>query len=68
MTESTAVYQALTKHLAEANYVFICPSPETQDRVVQKRRSNSSTEDAKSLEDFFGWNLQCSRYAAFTSS
>ncbi|KAL7771894.1 hypothetical protein CFE70_001845 [Pyrenophora teres f. teres 0-1] len=49
MAESTA-YQALTSHLSKANYRFICPSPETQGRVVSKRRSNVSTEDAQNAE------------------
>lgn len=60
MTESTA-FQALTRHLAKSNYVFVCPSPETQGRVVQKRHSNVSTDDAQTASDFFGWNLSCAR-------
>src|SRR5207245_1910927 len=35
----------------------ICVSPETQARVVQPGRH------AKTLEDFFGWNLTAERYA-----
>ncbi|KAA8625315.1 HemK Methylase of polypeptide chain release factors [Pyrenophora tritici-repentis] len=60
MAESTT-YQALASHLSEANYHFICPSPETQGRIVSKRRSNASTEDAQNAHDFFGWNLPCTR-------
>ncbi|KAF1938346.1 S-adenosyl-L-methionine-dependent methyltransferase [Clathrospora elynae] len=45
-----SAYQALTRHLAEQGYSFICPSPETQGRVVKQRRSNVSTEDAQSAE------------------
>ncbi|RYN74020.1 hypothetical protein AA0120_g12524 [Alternaria tenuissima] len=63
MTEITTAYQALTKHLAKEKYVFLCPSPETQARVVNKRRSNVSTEDAQNAYDFFGWNLPCTREA-----
>jgi hypothetical protein len=63
MIETTAAYQALTKHLAKEKYVFVCPSPETQGRVVSKRRSNVATEDAQNTYDFFGWNLPCTRYA-----
>jgi len=63
MIETTAAYQALTDHLAKEKYVFVCPSPETQGRVVNKRRSNVSTEDAKNAYDFFGWNLPCTREA-----
>lgn len=61
MSETTIAYQALTKHLAKQNYVFVCPSPETQGRVVEKRRSNVATEDAQNAYDFFGWNLSCTR-------
>jgi hypothetical protein len=61
MSATTTAYQALTKHLAEAKYAFICPSPETQGRVVRKRRSDASTATAKDAQDFFGWNLPCSR-------
>jgi hypothetical protein len=57
-----ATYQALAKHLASSQYAFICPSPETQARVVHKRSSNTSTQDAKNAEDFFGWNLPCSKF------
>ncbi|KAF2873856.1 S-adenosyl-L-methionine-dependent methyltransferase [Massariosphaeria phaeospora] len=57
----TTAYQALTKHLAKAKYAFVCPSPETQGRVVQKRSSDASTADAKNAPDFFGWNLPCTR-------
>jgi hypothetical protein len=60
-------YQALTKHLAKESYVFVCPSPETQGRVVQKRKSEVSTEDAQNAVDFFGWNLSCTRYGAIPS-
>ncbi|KAL1791834.1 hypothetical protein ACET3X_009585 [Alternaria dauci] len=63
MTDTTAAYQALTKHLTKENYVFVCPSPETQARVLNKRRSDVSTEDAQNAHDFFGWNLPCTREA-----
>jgi len=63
MTDTTAAYQALTKHLAKANYAFVCPSPETQGRVVRKRSSDVATADAKNAADFFGWSLPCSKYA-----
>jgi hypothetical protein len=63
MADFTA-YQALRQHLAKQKYVFVCPSPETQGRVVQKRKSDVSTEDAQNAVDFFGWNLSCTRYAA----
>jgi methylase of polypeptide subunit release factors len=61
--DTTAAYQALTQHLAKSNYTFVCPSPETQGRVVKKRGSDASTSDAKKATDFFGWSLPCSRYA-----
>lgn len=47
--------------MAKSNYAFVCPSPETQGRVVEKRRSNASTEHAQNAYDFFGWNLPCTR-------
>jgi len=60
---ATAAIQALTKYLDEKKYTFVCPSPETQGRVVQKRSSHKSTADAKSIQDFFGWSLPCSELA-----
>jgi hypothetical protein len=59
-TEARAAFQALTKFLGEKKYTFICPSPETQGRVVKKRSSDTSTADAKTVQDFFGWSLPCS--------
>ncbi|KAF2024496.1 S-adenosyl-L-methionine-dependent methyltransferase [Setomelanomma holmii] len=61
MSDSAPIYQALTAHLAEWKYSFVCPSPETQGRVVQKRSADESTADAKTATDFFGWSLPCSR-------
>jgi hypothetical protein len=61
MSETTIAYQALAKHLAKEQYVFVCPSPETQGRVVAKRCSTVATEDAQNAYDFFGWNLPCTR-------
>lgn len=60
MTDATA-FQALTRHLAQAGYTFVCPSPETQARVVKKRSAHACTREAKTAQDFFGWNLPCSR-------
>ncbi|KAF2124339.1 S-adenosyl-L-methionine-dependent methyltransferase [Dothidotthia symphoricarpi CBS 119687] len=60
MTDTTTAYQALTKHLAKAGYHFVCPSPETQARVVQKR-SLAAYKYANNGEEFFGWNLPCAR-------
>jgi hypothetical protein len=64
MAETSAAYQALIEHLTRAKYSFVCPSPETQERVVSKRTSNKSTANAKNVQDFFGWSLTCSRYVA----
>jgi hypothetical protein len=61
-TKVTAAYQALTKHLSEVGYAFVCPSPETQGRVVKKRYSKKSTVDAKNVADFFGWSLSCPEF------
>ncbi|KAI8936479.1 hypothetical protein NX059_006884 [Plenodomus lindquistii] len=60
MTDAVA-FQALTKHLAEGGYSFVCPSPETQGRVVNRRLSTASALHANNAHDFFGWNLPCSR-------
>ncbi|CBX92531.1 similar to modification methylase [Plenodomus lingam JN3] len=56
-----AAFRALSEHLAQGGYAFVCPSPETQGRVFQKRISDAETREAKSAQDFFGWNLQCTR-------
>jgi hypothetical protein len=60
--EATVAIQALTRYFGEKKYTFVCPSPETQGRVVQKRSSHASTADAKSIQDFFGWSLPCSEH------
>ena len=57
------MYSELTKHLAESNYAFVCPSPETQARVVRKKESDCSTQRAQSAEDIFGWNLAATKYS-----
>ncbi|KAJ4343419.1 hypothetical protein N0V95_006643 [Ascochyta clinopodiicola] len=61
MSEMTAAYEGLVKYLAGEKYTFVCPSPETAGRVVQKRESDASTKNARSVHDFFGWSLPCSR-------
>ncbi|KAF2661034.1 S-adenosyl-L-methionine-dependent methyltransferase [Lophiostoma macrostomum CBS 122681] len=61
MSSEKQPYLALVKHLGSSQYTFICPSPETQGRVVEKRKASRKTEDAKTAEDFFGWNLSASR-------
>lgn len=61
MLECTEAYEGLTKHLAEAKYTFVCPSPETAGRVVQKRNSDPFTKSARNAQDFFGWSLPCSK-------
>jgi hypothetical protein len=65
MSETIAAYERLTKHLTKAKYTFVCPSPETAGRVVQKRISNASSKDAQNAQDFFGWSLPCTRYVLF---
>jgi hypothetical protein len=57
MSETEAPFKALIEHLVKAQYSFVCPSPETQTRVVHKRTSNALTKNAKTAEDVFGWNL-----------
>ena len=61
MSDSITAYEALTKHLAASKYIFVCPSPETAGRVVDKRCSSTSTRHARNAQDFFGWSLPCSR-------
>ncbi|KAF9729259.1 hypothetical protein PMIN06_000160 [Paraphaeosphaeria minitans] len=63
MAENTKAYTALVEHLAKVKYAFVCPSPETQGRVIEKRNSASSSAEAKNAQDFFGWNLPCTREA-----
>jgi hypothetical protein len=51
-----SAYKSILQHLRRHNYSFICPSPETQARVVQ------SGGRAETLEDFFGWNLVAEKH------
>ncbi|KAL1599819.1 hypothetical protein SLS60_007624 [Paraconiothyrium brasiliense] len=46
MSRNTA-YEALIDHLARVKYAYVCPSPETQARVVRKRTLDASTAEAK---------------------
>ncbi|KAK4998328.1 hypothetical protein LTR66_002416 [Elasticomyces elasticus] len=46
-------FLALAAHLAQQGYTFVCPTPESQARVVQQR----SGEHCTTLADFFGWSL-----------
>jgi len=66
--DNASVYEPLTKHLAESQYTFVCPSPESAGRVVKKRLSDASTADAQNATDFFGWSLPCTRYVTCYSS
>lgn len=66
MPDHIAAYDVLTKHLANAQYSFVCPSPETQGRVVARRKSSASTSDARNATDFFGWNLPCTQQNLFS--
>ncbi|KAF9700617.1 hypothetical protein EKO04_001778 [Ascochyta lentis] len=61
MAEIASAYERLIKHLAGAEYAFVCPSPETAGRVVQKRNSDPLRKNARNPQDFFGWSLPCSR-------
>ncbi|KAL6703280.1 hypothetical protein ACN47E_010068 [Coniothyrium glycines] len=63
MVDATAIFETLNKYLADAKYAFVCPSPETQSRVVQKRSADASIADARNATEFFGWSLPCSREA-----
>ncbi|KAK7177451.1 hypothetical protein PSPO01_16501 [Paraphaeosphaeria sporulosa] len=64
MAENTKAYTALIEHLAKVKYAFVCPSPETQGRVVEKRTSAQFSAEAKDAQDFFGWNLPCTSEAS----
>lgn len=61
-SEETALV-SLTAFLAQHDYTFICPTPESQARVVRKRLSKAATSRSTTLEDFFGWSLPGDKYA-----
>lgn len=63
MSNTISTYERLSKYLATSKYTFVCPSPETAGRVVQKRNSDSLTKNGQNAQDFFGWSLPCTRYA-----
>lgn len=63
MAEDSDAYAALVEYLARVKYAFVCPSPETQGRVVERRASVRESAQAKNAQDFFGWNLPCTRYS-----
>jgi hypothetical protein len=60
MAEAMDAYGSLLAALTEQGYAFVCPSPETQARAIQ------SGGEAKTLEDFFGWNLTAQRYGTLS--
>lgn len=62
MTSTRAELLELTSYLARRDYVFICPTPESQERVVTKRTNDSSARYSINLEDFFGWSLPAEMY------
>lgn len=68
MSDAEHAFQDLTKYLTHNGYTFVCPSPETQGRVVEKRKSNASTAEANNVADVFGWNLPISQYKPQTRS
>jgi len=61
-SEETA-FSSLTAFLVQHDYTFICPTPESQARVVRKRLSKAATSRSTTLEDFFGWSLPADKYA-----
>ncbi len=60
-SEETA-FSSLTAFLVQHDYTFICPTPESQARVVRKRLSKPATSCSTTLEDFFGWSLPGDKY------
>ncbi|KAF2420951.1 S-adenosyl-L-methionine-dependent methyltransferase [Tothia fuscella] len=56
MSSHEKALNSLIQALFIREYTFICPSPETQGRVV-KRRLAGANKNAESLTDFFGWSL-----------
>lgn len=57
-----SAFLSLTAFLAQHDYTFICPTPESQARVVRKRLSQAATSHSTTLEDFFGWSLPGDKY------
>ncbi|KAK5154983.1 hypothetical protein LTR04_005884 [Oleoguttula sp. CCFEE 6159] len=57
MADVHAAFLSLASYLADRNYTFVCPTPESQTRVVDKRSTSATTRWSASLEDFFGWSL-----------
>lgn len=60
MPYSEDVLLELASYLSTKSYVFICPTPESQERVVTKRRKDAKTRYCENLTDFFGWSLSAS--------
>lgn len=63
MIEATeAAFLALAAYLKQQNYSFICPTPESQQRVLAKRNQDPEKRKVANLEDFYGWSLAADRY------
>lgn len=62
-----AAFLALADFLRQRDYTFICPTPESQDRVVSKRVRDRDARHVATLEDFFGWSLSCHQYVDLPS-
>ena len=58
---SEAAFLALAAYLKQQDYAFICPTPESQQRVVSKRNQDPEKRKVANLEDFFGWSLAADR-------
>lgn len=58
---SEAAILALAAYLKQQNYTFICPTPESQQRVVAKRNEDPENRKVANLEDFYGWSLAADR-------
>jgi len=51
----------LAAFLEQSDYAFICPTPESQERVMTKRKRHPKTRYSESLQDVFGWSLDASK-------
>jgi len=67
MPQDHGVLLELAAFLGKNDYAFVCPTPESQERVVAKRKRQSKTRYSESLQDVFGWSLEASKCAIYIS-
>ena len=61
MPQDREILLDLAAFLGRKDYAFVCPTPESQERVVAKRKRQSKTRYSESLQDVFGWSLDTSK-------